>query len=368
MSGSITGKNFIVSTWGESHGKAIGAVIDGCPAGILLSEQDIQHDLDRRKPGQTDLSTPRKEDDEVEILSGIFEGYTTGTPISLIIHNHNQRSSDYSHIKQIYRPGHADYTYAQKYGIRDIRGGGRSSGRETAARVAAGAVARKILTEFGITVSAYTISIGEISIDHSNFDITETRRNPLVMPDAKAALKACEYIEHLKQQGDSAGGVVECVINGLPAGVGEPVFEKLDAMLAKAILSIGAVKAVEFGSGFKSAISTGSKNNDPFSATSSGKIEKMSNNSGGITGGISEGYPIMIRAAFKPTPSVSASQSTVTADGQNVIINIEGRHDPVIVPRAVVVVEAMTAITLTDYLFQSVLSRIDLIKRALTQL
>jgi len=365
MSGSTTGKNFTVSTWGESHGKAIGAVIDGCPAGILLSEQDIQDDLNRRKPGQSSLSTPRKEDDTVEILSGVFEGCTTGTPISLIIYNRNQRSSDYSHIRQIYRPGHSDYTYSKKYGIRDIRGGGRSSGRETAARVAAGAVARRILKEFGIIVSAYTVSIGEISIDRSNFDPEEARRNPLVMPDAKAALKACEYVENLKLRGDSAGGVVECVINGLPSGVGEPVFEKLDAMLAKAILSIGAVKSVEFGSGFKSALTTGSKNNDPLTATANGVIEKLSNNSGGITGGISEGFPIVIRAAFKPTPSISSSQSTVTDDNQNVTVNIKGRHDPVIVPRAVVVVEAMAAITLTDYLFQRVLSRVELIKKAL---
>lgn len=365
MSGSVIGKNFTVSTWGESHGKAIGAIIDGCPAGILLSEQDIQHDLDRRKPGQTSFSTPRKEQDEVEILSGVFEGKTTGTPISLIIYNLNQQSQDYSHIKNIYRPGHADYAYTKKYGIRDIRGGGRSSGRETAARVAAGAVARKILKEFGISISAYTVSIGEISIDRLNFDIDEAWRNPLVMPDAKAAPKACDYIEGLKRRGDSVGGVVECVINGLPAGVGEPVFEKLDAMLAKAILSIGAVKAVEFGAGFKSALLTGSKNNDPLVATVNGEIEKLSNNSGGITGGISEGFPIIFRAAFKPTPSISASQSTVTADGQNTTVNIEGRHDPVIVPRAVVVVEAMAAITLTDYLFQCVLSRMELIKRAL---
>jgi len=365
MSGSTIGKNFTVTTWGESHGKAIGAVIDGCPAGIALCENDIQHDLNRRKPGQSAFSTPRKESDEVEILSGVFEGKTTGTPISLIIYNTNQRSHDYSSIRHIYRPGHADYTYAKKYEIRDIRGGGRSSGRETAARVAAGAVARKILEEFGIAICSYTVSIGDISIDRSNFDFDVASRNPLVMPDAKAALKACEYIEALKQKGDSAGGVVECIVSGMPAGVGEPVFEKLDAMLAKAILSIGAVKAVEFGVGFKSAFLTGSQSNDAFFSAENGQIKKLSNNSGGITGGISEGFPIIIRAAFKPTPSISASQSTVTEDGQNVTVRIEGRHDPVIVHRAVVVVEAMTAITLTDYLFQSVLSRIELIKKAL---
>jgi len=365
MSGSTLGKNFTVSTWGESHGKAIGAVIDGCPSGINLSEQDIQRDLDRRKPGQSPFSTPRNEDDTVEILSGVFEGQTTGTPISLIIHNKNQRSHDYLSLSRIYRPGHADFTYSQKYAVRDIRGGGRSSGRETAARVAAGAIARKILSEFGVSIKAYTVSIGSISIERSNFDIDEIYKNALVMPDSKAYAKACEYLETIKQNNDSAGGVIECVINGLPSGVGEPVFDKLDAVLAKAILSIGAVKGIEFGSGFSASALTGSQNNDSFKATQNGQIEKLSNNSGGITGGISEGFPIVFRAAIKPTPSIKKPQSTVTTDMQNVTVEIEGRHDPVIVPRAVVVVESMTAITLTDYLFQSVLSRIDLIKKAL---
>jgi len=365
MSGSTLGKNFTVSTWGESHGKAIGAVVDGCPSGIRLCEQDIQRYLDRRKPGQSPFSTPRKEDDTVEILSGVFEGQTTGTPISLIIYNKNQRSHDYLNISRIYRPGHADFTYSQKYIIRDIRGGGRSSGRETAARVAAGAIARKILSEFGVSITAYTVCIGNVSIDRTNFDIDEIYKNALVMPDPEAYAKACEYLETIKRDNDSAGGVIECAITGLPAGVGEPVFDKLDAVLARAILSIGAVKGIEFGSGFLAAASTGSQNNDSLRVTQGGHIEKLSNNSGGITGGISEGFPIVFRAAIKPTPSIKKLQSTVTTDIQNVKVEIEGRHDPVIVPRAVVVVEAMTAITLTDYLFQSVLSRIDLIKKAL---
>ena len=255
MSGSTFGKNFSVTTWGESHGKALGVVVDGCPAGIPLCEEDIQKDLDRRKPGQSFFSTPRKEDDKVNILSGVFEGKTTGTPISLVIFNCDQRSKDYSRIAGVFRPGHADYTYHQKYGIYDYRGGGRASGRETAARVAAGAIAKKILSQFGIQIQAYTLSIGHIKIDPGNFDSSAIYDNPLAMPDRKAAKKAEEYIQQLKEKGDSAGGVVECIVKGLPGGVGEPVFEKLDAVLGKAILSIGAVKGIEFGRGSKRLIS-----------------------------------------------------------------------------------------------------------------
>jgi len=366
MSGSTFGKNFTVTTWGESHGKAIGAVVDGCPAGIPLDETDIQIDLNRRKPGESTFATSRKEDDKIEILSGVYEGKTTGTPISLLIYNTDQRSYDYSEISKVFRPGHADYTYTKKYGLRDVRGGGRSSGRETAARVAAGAIARKILLQFGVSISAYTLSIGNITIDKANFDLSEAHKNKLVMPDADAAIKVSEYLNNLKTDGDSAGGVVECVINGVPSGLGEPVFEKIDAMLAKAVLSIGAVKAVEFGVGYKSSTLTGSKNNDPFFVDEKGDVGKKTNNSGGITGGISEGFPIVLRASFKPTPSISKAQSTINVQNKNVTINIQGRHDPVIVPRAVVVVEAMIAITLTDYLFQSVLSKISLIQKALS--
>jgi chorismate synthase len=366
MSGSIIGKNFSVATWGESHGKALGVVIDGCPAGIPLRESDIQRDLDRRRPGRSPYSSPRKEDDNIEILSGVFEGMTTGTPISMVLYNTNQRPYDYSEISQIYRPGHADYTYDQKYGFRDYRGGGRSSGRETAARVAAGAVAKKILEELGIKILAYTMSIGDVTIDRDKFDEQEIYNNFLSMPDKDAAERATVLLNKRKKEGDSAGGIVECIITGLPSGVGEPVFEKLDAVLGKAIFSIGAVKGLEFGIGFEAAKLPGSINNDSYQYDESGQLVKLSNNAGGIVGGISDGFPIVFRAAFKPTPSIHAPQKTINKQGQNVEVQIEGRHDPIIVPRAVVVVEAMTAITLVDYLMQRVLSRIDLIKKALT--
>ena len=365
MSGSITGKNFTIATWGESHGKALGVVVDGCPAGIPLSEEDIQKDLDRRKPGQSPFSTPRKESDRVEILSGVFEGRTTGTPVSLILYNTNQRPYDYSEISKIYRPGHADYTYDQKYGFRDYRGGGRSSGRETAARVAAGAIAKKILGELGVSITAYTLSIGDVEIDRSRFDKEEIYRNFLAMPDREAALRAEELLTKIKEAEDSAGGVVECIVGGLPAGVGEPVFEKLDAALAKAIMSIGAVKGFEIGSGFGASRLTGSVNNDGYRYDENGRLMKLSNNAGGIAGGISDGFPIVFRAAFKPTPSIHAAQQSVDREGNNAEVQIEGRHDPIIVPRAVIVVEAMTAITLVDYLFQRILSRMDLIRKAL---
>ncbi|MBM7582540.1 chorismate synthase [Caldicoprobacter guelmensis] len=366
MSGSTIGKNFTVTTWGESHGKAIGVVVDGCPAGIPLSEEDIQKDLDRRRPGKSPYSTPRQEEDKVTILSGVFEGFTTGTPISLIIPNQDQRSKDYSQVAHIYRPGHADYTYHQKYGIWDYRGGGRASGRETAARVAAGAIAKKVLSQLGVEIQAYTLSIGPVKIDPQKFDKHEIYRNPFAMPDREAAEKAAEYIQKLKEKGDSAGGIVECIIQGLPSGVGEPVFDKLDAALAKAIMSIGAVKGIEFGRGFEAAYLTGSQNNDPLASNPDKGLIKLTNNSGGITGGISEGFPIVFRAAFKPTPSISIPQDTVTHDMQNTRLKLTGRHDPVIVPRAVVVVEAMAAITVVDLLFQRILSRIDLIKKALS--
>lgn len=366
MSGSTIGKNFTVTTWGESHGRSLGVVVDGCPAGIPLCEEDIQKDLDRRRPGQSPYSTPRREEDKVTILSGVFQGITTGTPISLIIPNQDQRSKDYSQVAHVYRPGHADYTYHQKYGIWDYRGGGRASGRETAARVAAGAIAKKVLAQLGTKILAYTLSIGPIRIDPAKFDEREICRNPLAMPDYEAAKRAEEYIKQLKEKGDSAGGIVECVIQGLPSGVGEPVFDKLDAALAKAIMSIGAVKGIEFGRGFETAYLTGSQNNDPLVYSPTHGLIKSSNNSGGITGGISEGFPIVFRTAFKPTPSIRMPQKTVTHDMENFQLVLTGRHDPVIVPRAVVVVEAMTAITLVDLLFQRILSKIDLIKKALS--
>lgn len=358
MSGSTFGNIFRISTWGESHGKALGAVIDGCPAGLLLCEEDIQTFLDRRKPGQSKYVTQRKESDKVEILSGVFEGRTTGTPISLIVRNESQRSADYSDIANYYRPGHADYTFDEKYGFRDYRGGGRSSGRETIGRVAAGAVASKILKQLGIEVYAYASAIGGIELDNNNFSLAERDNNPFAMPDAKAAQKIKEYADRKLEECNSMGGIIECVVENMPAGIGEPVFDKLDANLAKAVMSIGAVKGVEIGDGFKVAQSTGLDNNDAF-RMQDGRIVKKTNHSGGILGGISDGSDIILRAAIKPTPSIASVQQTVNKQGEEIDISIHGRHDPMIVPRAVVVVEAMTAITLVDMLFTGMTSRLD---------
>ncbi len=358
MSGSTFGNIFRISTWGESHGKALGAVIDGCPAGLLLCEEDIQRFLDRRKPGQSKYVTQRKESDKVEILSGVFEGRTTGTPISLIVRNESQRSADYSDIANYYRPGHADYAFDEKYGFRDYRGGGRSSGRETIGRVAAGAVASKILKQLGIEVYAYASAIGGIELDNNNFSLAERDNNPFAMPDAKAAQKIKEYADRRLEECNSMGGIIECVVENMPAGIGEPVFDKLDANLAKAVMSIGAVKGVEIGDGFKAAQSTGLDNNDAF-RMQDGRVVKKTNHSGGILGGISDGSDIILRAAIKPTPSIASVQQTVNKHGEEIDISIHGRHDPMIVPRAVVVVEAMTAITLVDMLFTGMTSRLD---------
>lgn len=358
MSGSTFGNIFRISTWGESHGKALGVVIDGCPAGLLLCEEDIQTFLDRRKPGQSKYVTQRKESDKVEILSGVFEGRTTGTPISLIVRNESQRSADYSDIANYYRPGHADYTFDEKYGFRDYRGGGRSSGRETIGRVAAGAVASKILKQLGIEVYAYASAIGGIELDNNNFSLAERDNNPFAMPDAKAAQKIKEYADRKLEECNSMGGIIECVVGNMPAGIGDPVFDKLDANLAKAVMSIGAVKGVEIGDGFKAAQSTGLDNNDAF-RMQDGRVVKKTNHSGGILGGISDGSDIILRAAIKPTPSIASVQQTVNKHGEEIDISIHGRHDPMIVPRAVVVVEAMTAITLVDMLFTGMTSRLD---------
>ena len=361
MAGSTFGTIFQVTTWGESHGKAIGVTVDGCPAGLPLTEADIQPYLDRRKPGQSRFTTGRAEGDQVEILSGTFEGRTTGTPISMIVYNKDQRSRDYSAISGVYRPGHADYCFDQKYGFRDYRGGGRSSGRETIGRVAAGAVASLMLAELGISLQTYTRSIGPVTI--SSFDPAEITKNKVYMPDAEAAAKAEAWLDQCIENCNSSGGTVECIVRGLPAGIGDPVFEKLDARLGKAIFSIGAVKGVEIGDGFRAAEATGLENNDPFIQDSSGKITKAANHAGGILGGISDGSDLILRAAFKPTPSVSSVQQTVTTDGTPTEISIKGRHDPVIVPRAVVVVEAMTAITLADSLLMGMGSRMENVRK-----
>lgn len=358
MAGSTFGTVFRMMTWGESHGKGVGVTIDGCPAGLPLCEADIQQYLDRRKPGQSKFTTARQEGDLVEILSGVFEGKTTGTPIALIVRNQDQRSHDYSAIMDVYRPGHADFGFDKKYGFRDYRGGGRSSGRETIGRVAAGAVAVKLLAQYGITVTAYTKSIGEFEVQPSRFDIKVRDENRLYMPDAVAASEAEEWLERLMAQKDSAGGVVECVIDGVPAGVGEPVFDKLDACLAKAVMSIGAVKGFEIGDGFAAARSCGSENNDAFYTDEDGVVRKRTNHSGGILGGMSDGSEIILRAAFKPTPSIAQPQKTVDRNGENVEISIKGRHDPIVVPRAVVVVEAMAALTVADLLLLGRTSRV----------
>ncbi|MCR5402492.1 MAG: chorismate synthase [Butyrivibrio sp.] len=359
MSGSVFGNNIKVSTFGESHGKALGCIIDGFPAGMELCENDIQTYLDRRKPGTSAATTSRKEDDLVEILSGVFEGRTTGTPIALMIKNTSHISSDYSEIASCYRPGHADYTFDKKFGFRDYRGGGRSSGRETAARVAAGALCIKLLSLMGVKIIAYTKSIGDIEIDYSNFDENMRLSTPTCMPDQNADKRAMELISSCREQLDSIGGVVECKITNVPAGIGEPVFDKLDALLSHAIMSIGAVKAIEIGDGIKAGKSRGSENNDQFIADENGHITKMSNHSGGILGGISDGSEIILRAHIKPTPSIARPQQTVSNLGQNIELSIRGRHDPVIVPRAVVVVESMCAITLLDLMMTNMHSKAD---------
>ena len=358
MAGNVFGKNFRIMTYGESHGKAIGVVVDGVPAGLELSEEDIQVYLDRRKPGNSKFATQRAEADLVHILSGVFEGKTTGTPISLMINNTDHHSADYSDIMSYYRPGHADFTFDEKYGFRDYRGGGRSSGRETAARVAAGAIAIKILNSLGIKITGYVKSIGTIESSPDNIDLAFSKDNELCMADRSAYEKACAYLEEAIKNCDSCGGVVECIINGMPTGVGEPVFDKISANLAKAIFSIGAVKGFELGDGFNASKNNGSVNNDSF-RMADGKVVKATNHSGGTLGGMSDGSDIVFRTAFKPTPSIFSTQQTVNKSGEDIDINIKGRHDPIVCARAVVVVESMAAMTILDALIENMSARMD---------
>lgn len=358
MAGSTYGKLFNITTWGESHGRALGVVVDGCPSGVPLCEDDIQIYLNRRKPGQSDFSTKRNESDSVQILSGVFEGKTTGTPVSMLIFNEDQHSKDYGDISHCYRPGHADYGFDAKYGFRDYRGGGRSSGRETIGRVAAGAIAEKVLSTLGIELIAYTRSVGKYTINYDNFDIKEISNNSLYMPDKICASEASAYLKKIMNESDSVGSSVECIIKGVPAGIGEPVFNKLDALLAQGIMSIGAVKAVELGDGTSVCQTLGSQNNDSF-IIADNKISKSTNHSGGILGGISDGSDILIRASFKPTPSIYKEQHTVNSSLEETLISIKGRHDPIIGPRAVVVVESMCAITILDLLMINATSKID---------
>ncbi len=345
MAGNTFGKVFRVTTWGESHGPALGAVIDGCPPGMELEISDIQADLERRRPGKGGSASPRKEPDQVDILSGVFEGLTTGTPISLIIYNKDARSKSYDHLQNIFRPGHGDITYLKKYGLRDHRGGGRASARETVARVAAGAVARKILAENDISVTAYTVAMGPIST--SQRKMGDIAKNRLCCPDLETAEQMEELVETIKKKGDSLGGIVEIKVSGCPAGLGEPVFEKLDGALAQALMSIGAVKGVEIGAGFKAAALHGSENNDALTPQG-----YRTNNSGGILAGISNGDNIIARVAVKPIPSISIEQDTLNIENEPVKIKVGGRHDISAIPRIVPVCEAMVCLTLADHLLR----------------
>lgn len=347
MAGNTFGQIFRTTSFGESHGPAMGVVIDGVPPNIAIQVQDIQKELDRRRPGQSSVTTSRQEQDRAEILSGSFGGKTTGTPLAILIHNQDARSSDYESLKNILRPGHADLTYVQKYGIRDYRGGGRASGRETVCRVAAGAVAKKFLSAYKIRILAYTLAVGDIMAQKRDLDVIE--KNSVRAPDLNAALKMAEKIEQVQRQGDSIGGMVEAVIKGCPAGLGDPVFDKLNARMAYALMSIGAVRGVEFGAGFMSSGMTGSEHNDAF-VLKSGKIRTSGNRAGGILGGISTGEDIIVRIAVKPPSSIAKPQKTLSLSRKSACLEIKGRHDPCLCPRMVPVVEAMLALTVADCL------------------
>jgi chorismate synthase len=344
------GNIFKLTSFGESHGKGIGGVIDGYPAGITINEEFIQYELDRRKPGQSKLTTNRKEPDHVEFLSGIFEGKSTGCPIGFIVWNTNQRSDDYTNIKDVYRPSHADYTYQQKYCTRDYRGGGRSSARETISRVVAGALAKLALIQIGVSITAYTEQVGPICLnkDYNELDLTQIEENPVRCPDPEKAEEMAELITKIKKEGDTIGGVIRCIIKGCPVGLGEPVFGKLHAALGQAMLSINACKGFEYGQGFHNMTLKGSQQNDIFT-TNNGKVTTKTNNSGGIQGGISNGNDIYFRVAFKPVATVLIEQPTVDIHGNEILSTSRGRHDPCVLPRAVPIVEAMAAMTLLDY-------------------
>jgi chorismate synthase len=345
MSGNIFGKSITITTFGESHGEGLGVVIDGLESGFSIDLDNLHRQMDRRRPGGNPLGTKRREPDAIEILSGVFEGKTTGTPVAIIIRNTNQRSGDYTDISRMYRPGHADNTWHQKFGIRDWRGGGRSSGRETAARLAAGAIALQILAKKGVQISAYTIQIGDVIA--SKRDYSQIEKNPVSAPDAEAAVLMEQLIAQARDDQDSVGGIIECRVTGLPTGLGEPVFDKADALLAHAIISIGATKGIEFGDGFAMATRRGSENNDQMDDTGF-----LSNHAGGINGGITNGEPLLFRTVIKPTASIGKAQQTVDIDGNSRKIVVEGRHDPCICVRIIPVIEAMTALTLLDLWYQ----------------
>ena len=355
MAGNIFGQLFRITTWGESHGKGIGVVVDGCPAGLPLREKDIQKELDRRRTGQSKVTTTRREPDQIRILSGVFEGKTTGTPISLLVENEDADSSKYDLIRDRYRPGHADFTYDMKYGFRDHRGGGRSSARETVGRVAAGAIAKKILARHKVKVFAYTKQIGHLVAQ--KMDYKEIEKNIVRCPDKKIAEKMVSAIMRVRKQGDSLGGVIEVVAQGVPAGWGEPVFDRLDADLAKALMCLPAVKGVEVGIGFEAARLKGSQCNDVFIPKGK-KITTKTNNAGGILGGISNGNDIVLRMVVKPTSSINKAQDTVTTKGKKARIRVEGRHDPCVAPRAVPMAETMVALVLVDHLLRNQTARL----------
>ncbi|QJW91663.1 chorismate synthase [Spirosoma taeanense] len=348
--GNTYGTIFRIATFGESHGPGIGVVIDGCPAGLTFDTDFIQHELDRRKPGQSRITTQRREADEFEVLSGVFEGRTQGTPITLLIRNTDQRSKDYGHIAEQFRPSHADYTYQSKYGSRDYRGGGRSSARETAARVAAGAVAKLLLAQQGVQIHAYVSQVGKLKLEkpYQELSLALAEENAVRCPDPETAERMFQYIDETRKQGDSIGGVVDCVITGVPVGWGEPVFDKLHAELGKAMLSINAVKGFEYGSGFAGAELYGSMHNDAFYTDETGHVRTRTNHSGGIQGGISNGEDIYFRTAFKPVATIMQDQDSVDVQGQTVTVSGKGRHDPCVVPRAVPIVESMAALVLAD--------------------
>lgn len=356
--GNSYGKIFKITTFGESHGRAVGVVIDGCPAGIEINEAQIQVDLRRRKPGQSELTTQRQEDDKIEIVSGVFEGKSIGTPIAMFVWNEDQRSKDYTHIADQFRPSHADFTYFQKYGIRDYRGGGRSSARETLARVAAGAVAKAILAQFGILIQAYVSQAGPIKLttNYKELDLAKAEDNIVRCPDAAVAQEMIDFINETRKNRDSVGGIVSCVITGTPAGLGEPVFDKLHAELGKAMLSINAVKGFEYGSGFDGVVMYGSQHNDEI-VNEDGKIRTRTNHSGGIQGGISNGEDIYFRVAFKPVATIMKDQDSINEQGDKVTVSGKGRHDPCVVPRAVPIVEAMAALVLVDFLLRDKASK-----------
>jgi chorismate synthase len=354
MAGNSFGNIFRITTFGESHGEAVGVVIDGCPSGLTIDIELVQQEMDRRRPGQSNITTQRQEADRIEVLSGIFEGKTVGTPITLLVRNEDARSKDYSHIKDKFRPSHADFTYQEKYGLRDYRGGGRSSARETAARVAAGAIAKQFLATIGITVQGYVSTVGpiDLTIPYQDLDLSVAETNIVRCPHPDTASLMVHAIEDVRKAGDTLGGVVSCVISGTPVGLGEPVFDKLHADLAKAMMSINATKGFEYGSGFDGVRLKGSEHNDKFENQAS-KISTTTNHSGGIQGGISNGMDIYFRVAFKPVATIMQAQESINEHGEAVTVQGKGRHDPCVVPRAVPIVEAMAALVLADHVLRN---------------